>query len=364
MKTHKRNMVKRVFLLFCLIVGYPFMLLQSQNLVIDSTTFDSGEQLFYSPGTITSPDTCARPVTVMGDAHIEYKAAQYVHLGSGFRTDFSCGGGTFHAYTGSQPPVCPTAIITGEHVFCGSSVLSAASSVNDSGTITSYQWQFNGKKIHDANAMTYSASESGDYTVLVSNSYNCTAISAVFTVLCYPASIPIITGPASVCVGSAGNVYSTQAGMTNYYWSVSAGGMVTGGGLAMNNSITITWVAAGAQTVSVNYTDLYGCMAASPAIFIVQVNPCYSVSGTVKYYKQAGSSIPLDNIELWLMDGETPLASATTTSGTGYYSFDPVKNGAYTITVHNNNKPVGGINANRRSTDKLVGGFPRPLLNR
>ena len=29
---------------------------------------------------------------------------------------------------------------------------------------------------------------------------------------------------------TAGNVYTTQAGMTNYIWSVSAGGTITAGG--------------------------------------------------------------------------------------------------------------------------------------
>jgi hypothetical protein len=34
-----------------------------------------------------------------------------------------------------------------------------------------------------------------------------------------PPAAPTIAGPASVCVNSTGNVYSTQAGFSNYIWT-------------------------------------------------------------------------------------------------------------------------------------------------
>ena len=60
--------------------------------------------------------------------------------------------------------------------------------------------------------------------------------------------------------------------MSNYIWSVSAGGTVTGGGGLGNNTVTVTWNTAGAQTVSVNYTNGNGCTAAAPVVYNVTVN--------------------------------------------------------------------------------------------
>jgi hypothetical protein len=109
--------------------------------------------------------------------------------------------------------------------------------------------------------------------------------------------VPSINGPATVCVNSAGNMYTTQPGMTNYIWTVSSGGTITSG--SGTNSITVTWSYPGTQTVCVNYTNSYGCSAASPTCINVTVNPlpvptitgptsmCVS-SGYYYYSTQAG----------------------------------------------------------------------------
>ena len=100
---------------------------------------------------------------------------------------------------------------------------------------------------------------------------------------CHMDIMHIKASPAStaVCAGSTGNTYTTQAGMTNYIWSVSAGGTVTGGGGVGNNTVTVTWNTAGAQTVSVNYTNGNGCTAATPAVYNVTVNalPVVTIAG-------------------------------------------------------------------------------------
>jgi len=87
------------------------------------------------------------------------------------------------------------------------------------------------------------------------------------------AATPTLTGPSSTCVGSTGNVYTTQAGNTNYVWSVSAGGVVTAGGGAANNTVTVTWTTAGSQCVTVNYNNAAGCTGVSPATYCTTVNP-------------------------------------------------------------------------------------------
>ena len=82
---------------------------------------------------------------------------------------------------------------------------------------------------------------------------------------------PSITGPASACINSTGNVYTTQTGMTAYLWTVSAGGVITAG--QGTSAATITWNTVGAKTVSVNYNNANGCAGLTPADYSVTVNP-------------------------------------------------------------------------------------------
>jgi gliding motility-associated-like protein len=93
----------------------------------------------------------------------------------------------------------------------------------------------------------------------------------IYNVTVNPLPVPSITGPVSVCIATAANIYSTEAGMTDYYWTVSAGGTITSG--TGTSAITVTWDIIGVQSVSVNYTDANGCTAYTPTLFDVAVNP-------------------------------------------------------------------------------------------
>jgi hypothetical protein len=97
--------------------------------------------------------------------------------------------------------------------------------------------------------------------------------SNTVTVTVNPLPTPTISGPTPVCEGSTGNTYTTEAGMSNYTWTVSAGGTITAGGGINNNSVTVTWNTPGAQSVSVNYQNGFGCWATSPTVYPVTVNP-------------------------------------------------------------------------------------------
>jgi hypothetical protein len=90
-----------------------------------------------------------------------------------------------------------------------------------------------------------------------------------------------IAGPATVCEGSTGNVYTTETGMTEYAWSVSAGGTITAGGSATENTVTVTWTTGGARTVSVNYKDTNDCTSTSPTVFNVTVNSLPGAAGAI-----------------------------------------------------------------------------------
>ncbi len=141
----------------------------------------------------------------------------------------------------------------------------------------------------------------GIYTVVAGyGSATCTALmngSATVTVNSLP--VPTITGPATPCVGTTGNVYVTQPGMTNYVWTVTPGGSVTSGGTSASNSITVTWTSGGGNIVTVNYTNSAGCSAAAATTFSVTVSsgtvptigstntPCAGSTGNI-YYTENG----------------------------------------------------------------------------
>jgi uncharacterized protein (TIGR02145 family) len=181
----------------------------------------------------------------------------------------------------------PVPVITGTNIICAEStgtIYSTQAGMSDykwnisaGGTITS-----GGTNIDNTVTVTWNTAGAQTVSVNYTDANTCTAIAPVsYPVTVHPLPVPAISGLALVCVGSTGVIYSTQPGMTNYQWTVSGGGSVTAGGTATNNSVTITWNAPGAQSVSVNYHDANGCTAASPTVYPVTVNPIPGVAGMI-----------------------------------------------------------------------------------
>jgi hypothetical protein len=121
-------------------------------------------------------------------------------------------------------------------------------------------------------SQTATGLSAGTYWVTVTDANSCTATSSA-SLTQPPDLIPGISGPAIACQNSTGNIYTTETGMSNYQWVVSAGGTITSGGTTSANYATITWNTTGLKTVSVNYTTPAGCTAAAPAVKNVTVNP-------------------------------------------------------------------------------------------
>jgi hypothetical protein len=150
--------------------------------------------------------------------------------------------------------------------------------------------------------------------------------------------VPIITGPASVCVNSTGNIYTTQAGMSGYTWTVSAGGAITAGGAT--NAITVTWSTAGAKTVTVVYTNAAGCTAAAPSSYAVTVNalPVPTISGPASSCVNSTTNVYTTQTG---MSGYTWTVSAggTITAGAGTSSITVTWTvaGSQTVTVNYTN---------------------------
>lgn len=123
-------------------------------------------------------------------------------------------------------------------------------------------------------------------------------LSSSLSVVLNDLPVPVISGPTSNCQDVPGNVYTTEAGMTDYVWSVT-GGTITSA--TNTNTIVVTWTASGNQTVNVNYANSNGCEAFTPSTYAVNVLdlPVPVITGAavacessinVTYITQAGMS--------------------------------------------------------------------------
>ena len=182
----------------------------------------------------------------------------------------------------------------------------------------------------------------GPQSVSINYSENgCAAVTpTVYPVNVKPLPVPtIVSGPNDVCVNSTGNVYTTQTGKSNYVWTVSAGGTITAGGSATNNTVTVTWTTAGARSVSVNYTQ-NGCTTPTPGTYAVNVKPlptptiasgpndvCVNSTGNV-YTTQAGKT----NYVWTVSAGGTITAGGTATSNTVTVTWTTA--GARSVTIN------------------------------
>ena len=190
----------------------------------------------------------------------------------------------------------PITVISGTEPTCqltnGTTTTTYSTTATDN---TGFNWSINNPAAGIINAatgvMTWANGFSG--TVIIQVTANgCNGPSAMVTraVIVSPIPTPTVTGPVSVCINSTGNVYTTQASMSNYTWLVSAGGTITAGGGTGDNAVTITWNNTGTQTVSVNYTNAGGCTANSPTIYNVTVNavPVPTITGQTNLCVNSG----------------------------------------------------------------------------
>jgi hypothetical protein len=145
--------------------------------------------------------------------------------------------------------------------------------VSDGGTITAGS---------GTNAITIDWNGTTIQTVSVnySNENSCTAANAsVIEVTVTPLPLPTITGSASVCAGSYGVSYTTEAQMSDYNWTISSGGSILSGN--GTHEIMVNWNVAGDHTISVNYTNANGCTSVVPGSLEVEVRALPAEAGSI-----------------------------------------------------------------------------------
>jgi hypothetical protein len=204
-----------------------------------------------------------------------------------------------------SPPI-PTITVNGPVSFCaGDSVLLTASPAS------SYLWT------NGATTSSIYGTSAGAYSVVVENSFGCTASSAPVNLAIYSLPAPpvvTLSGPSSFCNGDSVMLSSSYA--TNNNWSTGA------------NAQQITVYQAG--NYSVTHTDANGCKSTSgPNAISIYPNPATPV---------ISSSGPFA-----FCDGDSILISSTLADGYSWSNGATSQSvwinsaGSYMVTVNNNN---------------------------
>ena len=168
----------------------------------------------------------------------------------------------------------PTAVITGTASFCagGNTQLFATSSTPGAGGFQGFQWQLNGSNIGGATSAVYTVSAAGNYTVVVTNTNNCSTTSAVTTVTVNP--LPTITvNPFATAICNGSSIALTASGASTYTWSPATG-------LSATTGTTVTASPTSTQTYTVTGTDVNGCVNSTTKTVTVNNLPTVSVSPT------------------------------------------------------------------------------------
>jgi hypothetical protein len=144
------------------------------------------------------------------------------------------------------------------------------------------QWSRNGNPIGGATGNTYSATTSGNYTVIVTASGCTSAASAATSVTVNPIpTTPVITpgGPLTFCAG--GSITLTSNSASGNQWRLN--------GTPIGGATNQTYIASVAGDYSVVVTTS-GCSSAASAVTTVTVNPIPNATITVGSSMTTGTS--------------------------------------------------------------------------
>ncbi len=176
----------------------------------------------------------------------------------------ACGSNTSPPVTVTvNPGPSPTITPSGSTSFCsgGSVVLSASST----GGI-SFQWKKNGNNLPGATTFNYTASASGNYKVVKTNTYGCTGTSAATAVTVYVNPTASVTpqGPTTFCLGDSVELKTPLNNSYSYQWKRN--------NININGATGNKYQAKTAGNFKVKATTTNGCTALSNTISVAV--PC------------------------------------------------------------------------------------------
>jgi hypothetical protein len=174
------------------------------------------------------------------------------------------------AVTVNPIPATPTITPSGQAALCNGSVTLSSSSV------TGNQWYLNGNPIGGATNQTYSATATGNYTVVVTTSGCSSAASSTTTVVANPAPVLTYATPSAVIFNNSLVINPATGPSDNTSVSsisVQSTGTYTGT-ISVNNTTGVVSISnaapAGTHTITIRATD--SCGAFTDASFTLTVN--------------------------------------------------------------------------------------------
>ncbi|PJJ52932.1 YDG domain-containing protein [Hymenobacter chitinivorans] len=239
----------------------------------------------------------------------------------------------------------PTVSVTGAATFCsGGSTMLTANATAGAGTITGYQWFRNGSAINGAPAQqqTYTASTAGTYTVLVTNSNTCTAMSAPLPVTVTQLPVLTVTAPAAVCAPATVSLTAAAvtsgstlpSGSTLSYWTDAAATtpLSTPGAVAVSGTYYI-------KATNGNCSDIEPvAVTVTPAPTTANAGPAQTISGTST---TLAANTPIVGTGSWSITGgldgvvatpDSPTSGFSGVAGTTYHLQWAIANGSCTST--------------------------------
>ncbi len=167
------------------------------------------------------------------------------------------------------------------------------------------------------------------------------ATPSTMTLTIHPLPVPVISGNNNTCLNST-ETYSTDAGMSNYIWSVVGGTII---GSSTSQTVDVQWTSGGLQKVSVTYTDSHNCNTAAATDYTVTVNDLPTSGLLAAYTACTSQDLALDGspsggsgtyiTHLWSDAGALSLDDVNSQTPIFNNSLAGIYNLTYTVTDDN-----------------------------
>ncbi len=144
--------------------------------------------------------------------------------------------------------------------------------VNQSGVIW-YDTPTGGTPLADDEPLTDGAT----YYASIINAGCESLVRLAVTVNIFGTGEATITGGGTETCFGVEVTYTTEAGNTDYVWTVT-GGDIVAGGTATDNTVTVVWNTIGTGNITVSYTDANGCASTTEASLDVNITSCADIT--------------------------------------------------------------------------------------
>ena len=239
--------------------------------------------------------------------------------------------------------VAPAAIIvSGQTTVCQGQTVTLTANLGDS-----YQWLKDGNVIAGANSQTFVATETGNYSVTVTNAGGCSGTSTptAITVNNNPTVAITPSGNASLCPPS-GNVQISATTSSIYQWKKE--------GINIPGATQQIYTATTSGNYSVQVIDLFGCSATSSPVAISATDNILPVARCKNISVPIGANGTASITAADVNNGSTDncgISSITISGQTSYSCSDVGQTIQVTLTVRDNSNNESTCTAQVTVTD-------------